>query len=52
VANALNPTQLLDVDMDHLAWGFLFVADDLGLGVKRGQVAQSAGFSDAGHRGA
>ena len=52
VADAVDAAQLLDVDMDHLAGGVLFVTDDLGLGVERGQVAQPTGFSDPGHRGA
>ena len=49
--DALDASQLLDVDMDHLAGGVLFVTDDLGLGVERGQVAQTAGFSDPGNSG-
>ena len=48
VADARNAARLLDVDIVHLRGGGLFVADGLGLGVERGQVAQTAGFLDAG----
>ena len=36
VADTLDPAQLLDVDMDHRTRSVLFMADDLGPGVKRG----------------
>ena len=52
MADSLNPTEPFDVDMDHLTRGFLFVANDLGLGVKRGQGTETTGFSDAGYSGA
>ena len=52
VTDALDAAELLDVDMDHLAWGFLFIADDFGLGVKRGQLAETTGLSDPGCGGA
>ncbi len=52
VADAQGAAEFLDVDMDHFAWGFLFVADNLWLGVQGRQVAQSAGFSNPGHGGA
>jgi hypothetical protein len=39
VADAVDPAELLDIDVDQLARVLALVADDLRLGVERGVVA-------------
>ena len=50
MSDPFDAPQLFDVDMDHFARLFLFIADDLDPGIEGGQAAQPLGLCDAGHR--
>ena len=50
MSDPFDAPQLFNVDMDHFARLFLFIADDLDPLIEGGQAAQPLGFCDAGHR--
>jgi len=50
MSDPFDAPQLFDVDMDHFARLFLFIADDLDRLIEGGQAAQPLGLCDAGHR--
>ena len=51
MADAVDPAELLDVDVDQLARPLALVADDLGLGLERRQPAEPVPAQDQAHGG-
>ena len=49
VADAVDPAELLDVEVDQLAGPLALVADDLGLGVEGAEPAEAAAAQDQAH---
>ena len=49
--HAVYLSQLLDIKMDHLAWGLMFVADHSRPGLQAGQPVQAQAPKLTSHRG-